>query len=183
MVLPSFFPSMTIPDRELYFSHILVFYGIDFSDEIESCYREVGTNTRGNLIFCITGKYSEYDWHIIGEIEIHDTTRGFMTDIVEVRRISSDDYSDGDDEIICLRLDKSTGKSWKLECSWNRVGIDIPKSMRFEKFSILPLYLTRVWLIELGYHQSDTDIWIDSRDISKFCFIVRHREKLRIIIL
>lgn len=108
----------------------------DFCEEIEACNSKIIADTRFYLIFGIAGQDSEDHRNIIHDIEIHDPTRRFCTDIIEVRSISSDHYPDSDDQIIRICLDESFRKTWKLEGSWHSECIDIDESFFFEKFSI-----------------------------------------------
>ena len=148
---------------------------LNFREEIESRDGKIGSDTTFHLIFGITREYSENHRNIIGNIEVHDTTRSFTTDVVEVWSIPTDDDTDRDDEIVFIRLDQAFCESRKLEGSWNRECIDIRESFSFQKIPILAFNIARIFLIEFGYHEGDMDITIEYIDVSEACFIVGHR--------
>ena len=140
---------------------------LNFREEIESCNSEIRSDPTLHLIFGITREYSENHRNIIGNIEVHDTTRSFTTDVVEVWSIPTDDDTDRDDEIVFIRLDQAFCESRKLEGSWNRECIDIRESFSFQKIPILAFNIARIFLIEFGYHEGDMDITIEYIDVSE----------------
>ena len=107
-------------------------YFFYFCEEIESCDREVRSDTRDDLIFSIAREDTEYDRRIIRDREIHDTTGRLSTDIVEVWSISADHDTEGDDEIICLRFEELRSIPRYLECSWHPVRVYRFKSFSYE---------------------------------------------------
>ena len=137
-----------------YFLFMDFFY---FCEEIESCDREVRSDTRDDLVFSIAREYAEYDRRIIGYREIHDATSRLTTDVVEVRCISADHDTECDDEIICLRFEELRSIPRYLECSWHPVCVYRFESFSYEIFTSHLLEWSSMMQIEFSYYDTDRD--------------------------
>ena len=154
IVRPSALPWITSHENVGYFLFMDFFY---FCEEIESCDREVRSDTRDDLIFSIAREDTEYDRRIVGDREIHDTTSRLTTDIVEVWSISADHDTERDDEIICLRFEELRSITRYLECSWHPVRVYRFKSFSCEILTSHLLEWSSMMQIEFSYYDTDRD--------------------------